>query len=701
MKLARRPRPAERITSRYLVYILLLITLEVLITWTASGADPPPGYDRNAFALAENHQVLAMARPGESTSGVLGPTAWSVPASVFYNIYGVSLASSRAVAALGALVALLLLVEGLRRRLGTGPALLAGLLLAAHPAWHAVVRTPSPYPWVAAWMLFFVSLAGQRKVPWWCVGATGVGAGLVLHPLLWIVVPALVSVWIERELRKADRGPQRSDMRLWGMLTVVATALPTAGAIVLATGADLSMSSWLYAEELTGVFSAFPFLIAMAWLGVCLELARPQASLPTGLSLARRVVGVGLPTCLVLGETSLAVFSAFVPLLVVLACSTLVRIWQLTAEAQPVTGASNASQLRPASVIASAVSRGLFGLLGSGYILSQLRIASEGTLPQTSLIVLTTGCLIILSFSLGNRRGTQSRRGWSSRARQRCQWAAALGAVLVVCVPRGIGLMSDTDRTLQRANRQLQSLVLPTARIAGRAAHALSVENDLRTFAWPRDEDSVPEYLEENKITHVLLDHARWDESEVRRLTEGGVPVERVETLVVCGSPLHLYRVNPRAPRSAFETALVAERRGRSIVAESWFLHLATVHPQSALSWARMGRAILRRSDLRQSNGALVHAIHPSPLRIMTQLALAGIYRERHRFYHDFARDCFHAALQVDPKCVDARVGLFHLYDRQGFRREARHHLSAASEAEPGNRLLRELLAQYEVPRPD
>lgn len=684
---------ARTVTSRYRVYLVLLVGIELAFTWCVPEADPPSGYEPNSAVVQDTYRDVhhALQRAGEATAGMeasgasglvsrfRGWLCWQ-PVATIYGALGVSLPSSRVLGSLGSLLCLLVIADLGRRRLGSGPALFAALILALHPAWHAVVRSPSPTPWIAAWLLISLAIVVCRSLPVWVALTWLAAVAYAVDPLLLVLLPVAVG---ETVSRLGQRAPFGAGVFPWFGVAAVGVVV---GAAVLgwATGTAPTAHDLLNFERATGLFTALPFLVPVAWVGALLLLVGARAPWDQREDTSRLLLAThttiwsGIPLAVLAGASSVTTLAVFVPLLALAAVDTIGRLTlPAGSEARrPLTGK------RWVGVIA--------GLVATAFGLVQLRTAAIADgVPFTADCILAAGGGLTVAAAVRSSR---------SRYRVIIQWGFVAGVWFLASIPRDVLMVSGADASLRRANEQLSAIVLPTARLAGSAAYALTVENQLTVCSIQDEVEPLADFLARRGVTHVLLDHPRWDMEQPRSLVEQGAHLEPIETLTVAGRPIHVYRVAVDARRSAYETARLAERRQSWSEAESWFLLVATRWPNHAPTWVQLAKHALRGTarDRYAARVSLILAACPNLCRSLCQIAAAAGYWRRQLVRQQFARECLNQALRADPRSVEALVTLFHWYDQQGYRREAIHYLRLAVAAEPGNELLRTSLRVQE-----
>ncbi|MCA8961835.1 MAG: tetratricopeptide repeat protein, partial [Planctomycetes bacterium] len=221
---------------------------------------------------------------------------------------------------------------------------------------------------------------------------------------------------------------------------------------------------------------------------------------------------------------------------------------------------------------------------------------------------------------------------WLPR-RARMGWPAGLAAILAgsIWVPIWLLHFGSPHYDCSAASRQVGQLLLPVASITGTQAAWLSVNNELEVVPPRRRDDASHEFFV-----------GRPENAEA----EG---VEFVEVFHVLGHAIRLYR-RDGAPvlASAYELALDASSRGDEQVAEDYLFAVLKGSGDAAAAWNQLGRHLVREGNV---EGA----------------------------YH-----CFLRAVQDEPSRVSAHVSLASLYLRDGYWREARNHLEAALEHDPG-----------------
>lgn len=657
---------------RYIVYLLVLVCFEILVTWAQPYADPPAGYGNTAGAVIESHWYLSEARtavlggdPGVSDE--YRRPLITIPATWAYSIYGVSIPSSRALGAIASLALMLLLAELLRRRYGVTVALVGSLAWITHAGWHAVVRSPAIYPWVALWLFGCVLLIARRETVRWVTGAAlAILGGLFLHPLVWLATPAIA--WRCHTgvvLRFGD------PVRRYSWLALVllsATALfflvqegwPLEGSVAHLAERLRSL------EERVGLFAGYPLLLPLAWCGLLLRLGyagRAPSFLPTAGHLT---LWSGALILAIASGTTFYRAAVLAPFLFLLAADAL---W--LGVVLMLQRSRRSPRLYPLPLM----------LAGSAYLFVQARSAVENV-PECTTGVMAGGIVLLVMLGLPWLRKSQ---------RLRVAVPLACVAILASTVPRMVTMLSETDFSVARANRHIEGILLPTARCAGPYAHALTVDRSLSASRLP--ETDLRQSIADRGCTHLIVAHPRWDGRFSQFLSMQGLDVERIDVLLVCQQPVHVYRVRQGNPqRSAFEEAVLAERVGALTAAESSFLLVASTYPNNAPAWSRLAAVLLARNDRQPALDHAVRAINMHPGAMTSQLSAAGLLMLRHRWSENMAFDCLQSAIAADPNRVDALLALFHHYKKRGYRREALHHLGAAHAAEPGNSLIEELL---------
>lgn len=647
----------SRGNSRFVVYLLLLVCLEILVTWSRPQADPHPGYGNLETASVHGLELLQL--PSEADL----PVFVSAPLHLIYETYGRSLPTSRGLSALGSLALLVGLAFFLRKRAGTAVALVAGLFLVSHPAWHAIVRAPGFWPWASFWMGATLWLGTRRSWWSWSTAVVLLVAGaLELHPIVLLVAPGL----------------------LWGLTQLsgrpvfrVALGVVGIGAI-FAVIPDLAArwhAGWQPWEQTQSFFAAFPFLIVVAWLGFLLRLTHkfPPARAGTLVWGCHATLWFGVAVLVPLGDRAFGWLGTLFPILLVCAADT----WRVLRAYESRQGRE---LWNPRGAFALVVFLGgTIGLLGE---LKWTVYAS--VLPASLAGVVATGLYILAVAVVPAPRDLRSR-------------AVLPLAVLVFAiptVPRLVDILSYDGTTLARGNAQLEGLLLPTAKLAGPYAHALTFENSLHAEPVPAEPQQLRTFVLDSGVTHLAVAHPRGDNTTARQFHGVGLPLELIEVLTVMGKPVHLYRVHgPPGRRSAFEDGRLAMRLGDYPQAEYYFLMVGNNHPGTAPAWARLGESVLSRKDSKRAREFLVGAFHPQPSVLVSRLIAAGLLQQRARFSREFAFECYQQAVEADPRRVDARLALYHYYQKQGFEREARHHLEAALEAEPTHPQVKRLAA--------
>ncbi|MEM7164500.1 MAG: hypothetical protein AAF581_03500 [Planctomycetota bacterium] len=673
------PETSRSGRKRYVIYLLVLICFEVLITWTQPYADPPAGYGNAAGVVIESHWYLAEARG--HVQGVEPGVAdeyrrplISYPAQWIYSLYGVSIPASRALGSLASLVLMVVLAELLRRRYGVTVALVGGLAWITHAGWHAVVRTPSIYPWVALWFLACVIAVADRRLVMCAVGTTmTVVGGVFLHPLVYLALPAIV--W----RCHAGIAQQFGEMARRLSLLAITALVATASFFLLGEGWPLHDSLGALTERLrsledrVGLFAGYPLLLPLAWCGLLLRLGyagRKPSYLPTACHVTLWSSAVFLALA---PGTSYYQASVLAPFLFFLAADALwLGVVLLLQKSR------RSPRLLPLPAM----------LVGTVFLFMQARAAIEKR-PECSTGVMAGGIVLLVMLGLPWLRKT---------ARLRIAVPLACVAILASSVPRMVVMLSEPDYSVARANRHLERMLLPTAVCAGPYAHAVTIDRPLGARRLP--ERGMREAVVTSGCTHLAVVHRRWDPRFTQFLASQGVHIERIDVLQLCRQPLHIYRVRDANPqRSAFEDAVLAERVGALNSAEASFLLVANSDPRNAPAWSRLAAVLLARSDRQGAIGHLLQAVGARPSAVGTQLAAAALLYGRHQWSEQMAFDCLQSAIAQDPNRVEALLALFHVYQQRGYRREALVHLNAAHAAEPGNSLIGELLQRHQRQR--
>ncbi|MGE3166900.1 MAG: tetratricopeptide repeat protein [Planctomycetota bacterium] len=679
------------LSPRYLVYLLLLVALELSLTWGIPDADPPLGYEPNPAVLEQGYRDLHESRGDASLSTcelAPEPTASSLvqrargvlcqwPRTRILEAFGTSVPAARGLGALGSILCVVLGAEVVRRRFGVKPALLAALILASHPAWHAIVRSPTETPWVAFWLLLSFAGVTSRSVPVWTSGASIGALAWLLHPSLLVLLPAWL---IEVGTRRSAAGPAPGGG--WLLVVISGVALALGYGAGRCWGGIPSLADLLEFERASGFFTAYPFLLSWAWVGTLLALAAiatPDAAAGPQNRFRRSLhvtIWLGLPVVVLAGGGTVTALSVFVPLLVVAVVATVAQLTGALAEVR---------RGSPGQWVLWVVAA-----LPTAYGLVQLRVAAGATeVPYTADAILAAGGAVLVLAVL---------RSSPTRRRVPVQWSFVTLMWLVAAAPRDVAMFAVADQSLRRANAQLAALVLPTARLAGPSAHALAVENGLTVCVLPHEGVDLRDHVERHGVTHLLLDHPRWDMTQPRALLATGLHLESIETLGVRGRPIHLYRVDREARRSAFETAILARQRQLRTQAESWFLLVATRWPAHAPSWVQLSQLALEgcAQDRLRARVALALSVTPSAIGCLGQLVHAAAAWKRHEIGREYARECLSQAMRADPRSVSGLMGLYDWYDHEGYEREALYYLRLAVASEPGNEVLRTLLARRE-----
>ncbi|MFQ5653632.1 MAG: hypothetical protein ACE5GW_02740, partial [Planctomycetota bacterium] len=337
---------AREAKRNYPLLLLSMVALELLLTWAHPWADPPRGFgaeeslDRGGYRYLAEARGWAQGTENDAQDGYRKPLV-SIPAWLFYRLFGVNAASSRALAAIGSLGSLLLLAALLRRRHGDRIALLGAALLLLDAPWRAFVRSPAIDPWASLWLLGVLAL-GSGRVPWRRIASVvGLIAGAtLLKPILWLGLPALLAeegIRLARARKQSAREgarpiPPRELLAglgtillllpwLWRLLKAAVGVLPEAG--------DPSPGS---AGNGVDLLSAAPVLLPLAWVGLLLFIthvfATPGPSRPLE-RMAHITVWGGLVVFLASGGTPLHGLVSMTPLVVYLAAATVDRACHL------------------------------------------------------------------------------------------------------------------------------------------------------------------------------------------------------------------------------------------------------------------------------------------------------------------------------------------------------------------------------------
>lgn len=629
-------RPAATKGAFFWIVVVMMLVVDTMLTWHDPGSDVPNGYARESAMLTDGYLHLDEARAWTegSESGVADEyrrPLVTLPATMFFRLGGVNFISTRGVAWLGSIATLLLLAGLLRRRFGPRAAALGLIVFAVHPAWHAVVRAASIYPWMAFWFLLTVTLAMSKRR--WGIAAAllvSILTAVLLDTLLAIGIPlVLLSAWQQWAHERRLAG--RSRLPIAPVLAVLSVVSLGVVASQLGTPSWSQLSSF---EQRTGVLGAMPLLIPLAWIGALFFTSHLFLTRKGNRS-SDRLVHFALWSTLfgyvLSADAHLRHVVIVFPLLVYCLTYT-IQIATVYDRKRGIPSPSRAFWLIP-------------GITLTVFWVSQIRVALlDSTLAGTG------ACVAIVAIFCALAVGVP----WRIRFfRQSLLLPLCFVLLPVPLVSRALVLIDDPSHSLRRTGQQLTSILTPSARLSGPFAYALTIESPLSVLSRISEEN-------ERRATHHIMERPN-DLSKI--FGEGGAiesRLELVESFNVEGRALLLFRsADADIPRSPFESAVDALLEGRLQEAEAGLLTVLEFDSHCAPAWTRLGQIRTQVGDL------------------------------------DSAYQCYMAAIQTDPSRVQAHISLANMYEAKGFEREALHHLREALEAEPGNTSLRTEVERY------
>lgn len=639
----------------YSALIVLILAVDLAITWVDPAADPPTGYSLDHSLSIDGYWYLAEAKAralGEEASvsrsyrkpGITEPASW------FYRWAGVSLPSSRILSSVASIAVIALLAACVRRRHGAWAALGAAAWLAVDPAWHTFVRSPVVYPWVALWVLVILTLAGGRPAwRWWSAVALTAAVFFFIKSIVIVVVPTLLLDGWAR-LRRTSWG--RSG-KVWalpvalfflggGLASVFWKDLRLGRFVGYLTEGDHSgLTAWAHFEERSQWLGAQPFAVLLAALGVFLFARRwvPCGGERRFDRLVHGAIWLGVVPFVIAGYSPLRYLTVLTPLLVYAAVGAIVtmshRGW----------GRARGDASRSLRILSAVPAVGVIALA--------LQSAWSSALPWTSVLIAATFTAVAIAYVARGRHAARP----AGRPDHRCAWQLGWIALVVLgAAPRLLDQWERRDHSLARAQSEIASILLPSAKLLGPYAHALTVENTLEAEQITRlafGDGKLRRELERRGATH-LVSHVD-DEGPLRAVfSRAGLPLEPVERFHVRGRRVDLYRIPLGThPRSAFEEAVRALEQDEEGAAVAILIELVRRQP-SAAAWGRLGRAWARVGRV------------------------------------ESAQKCYEEALRLDPGRLDAHLGLVEVFGNRGETEKALEHLERATEIEPLNEHLRE-----------
>lgn len=635
--------PVSRRRARilFIAAFLGLVAIDLGITWIAPSADTPQGYSLDHSLTIDGHWYLAEARATASDNaeatvsrayrkpGISAPAAW------IYQLAGISLASSRALSSLASIAVLALLAGLLRRRWGPVAAIAGVAWLAIDPAWHVFVRSPVVYPWVAFWMLAIIAIAaGREPWRWWVAVFLTAVAAIYLKAIVILLVPALAwDGWIR--LQRWNRVDRRIR---WG-IPIAAVGLAMIGALTfwkdlrlgrflgyLKDGDGNLWETLLGFEQRSQFFGAQPWIVLFATLSLIsfMRFAVPARGGRRQLDrLIHGTVWCGLVPFVVAGYSPLRYLSVMSPMLVYLSASGVAALveWSRWRDLE---------------------SRGRLRLLSRGVPIVVVAAITSLAIQawRFSKLPLTIPTLLIAFMAIGGTAVLLR----SQRFRRLPLLQIATLLVMFTALPRLVVLWDSRDESLERAQRELAAVVLPSARILGPYAHAMTVENGLvaqQTTTLPFGEGRLVREIVRRGTTHLLA-HVDEEGPILHIFEREGLPLVSVDRFYVRGRRVNLYRIALEKldkdqflqdndveieliPRSRFEVATEALTEGRFDLALDQLRALIEVEPSGA-AWSRLGQAYLKINRREEAFGCFLEATRIDPCRLDAHLALVEIY---------------------------------------------------------------------------
>lgn len=639
----------------YSALIVLILAVDLAITWVDPAADPPTGYSLDHSLSIDGYWYLAEAKArvlGEEAAvsrsyrkpGVTEPASW------FYRWAGVSLPSSRILSSVASIAVIALLAACVRSRYGAWAALGAAAWLALDPAWHVFVRSPVVYPWVALWVLaILVVAAGRPAWRWWSAVALTVAVFFLIKSIVIVVLPVLLLDGWAR-LRRTHWGHSG---KVWVLpVALFFTGVGLAGAFwkdlrlgrfvgYLTEGDHSGVAALVDFEERSQWVGAQPFAVLLAALGLFLFARRgvPCGGTQRFDRLVHGAIWLGVLPFVIAGYSPLRYLTVLTPLLIYAAVGAVVtmshRGW-----GRERTGVSLSLRVLTA---APAV----------GAITFAFQSAWSSALPWTAALVGATFTAVAVSYVARGRRAPNPASGADHRGAWQLGWMAL---IILGAGPRLLDQWETRDHSLSRAQSEIEAILLPSAKLLGPYAHALTVENSLEAEQITRlafGDGKLRRELERRGATH-LVSHVD-DEGPLRAVfSRAGLPLEPIERFHVRGRRVDLYRIPLGThPRSAFEEAVDALGRNDDGAALTILIDLVRRRP-SAAAWGRLGRAWSRVGRI------------------------------------ESAQKCYEEALRLDPGRLDAHLGLVEVFGHRGETERALEHLERATEIEPLNEHLRE-----------
>ncbi len=213
---------------------------------------------------------------------------------------------------------------------------------------------------------------------------------------------------------------------------------------------------------------------------------------------------------------------------------------------------------------------------------------------------------------------------------------------------------------MQCAAQELTRILLPSARLVGPYAHALTVDSHLSAS---RVQTLAPNhYLETfNRLqaTHLVCDAAPTPEEEYKRtqwFKNEGVAVELIERFYIRGKAVLLYRLATAEgdPASLYEQAVRAAVSGNPEVALEHLRGVLQIDPDSAAAWAGMGFIHQKQGEMEPASQCYEFSVTIDPYRVSAQLALAELCLEQGM--HRRALDHLKHILVADPTNKEVRA---------------------------------------------
>lgn len=625
--------------------LALVIAVHSALVWVRPTADPPVGYSRDLSLSVDGHWYSATAR-----AWVEGRVAqvdrhyqksWvTVPSAAIFGVFGIGLASERALSYLASVATLLLLSVLLARRFGAGAALVGACLLAFDSTWLVFVRSPIIYPWVSFWMLAALALAGSRGGRGWMVGLSlTMCVAVGLKSIALMVVPAICWEgwrWMGRTRFAGLRWPTfgmcaLAALAAFGPWSVPAFWRQMANYVGGVDGGPFERL--LTFESRSLLFSAIPILPIAALGSVLFVLGiGPSRKGPRAQErVLHTVLWTTLPCFAISAYTPLRYLLFSLPVVIYLFVGTLSSLSWAACR-------GNWRRSRLARFGSRAIIGGGAGSLLLVYWVSQVfTAASRSSIPATGVALGCTVLVLLATWAVGRSNAPR----------------LALVCAAILSIPhglRGVQMLTHLDHTLLRANAELAAVVPPEARVGGTFAHALTVESGIAAIQMSSLHYGAGKLRD--RVRELGCTHVAFDEPVPNPLPEifanEGVPLEFVVRVAVRGTPVVVYRLRDAdVERSAFERGAQSLAANDLATATEHFREAARRSPQSASVWYRMGEVALRRGD-----GAA-------------------------------ARAFFLRSLECDPTYFDAHFALGGLYASGGYTREAEFHRREARRALP------------------